>query len=131
PHIVPGVKGVHRGLAAVGNALEQHFVRSRLKSDDTLACCGVDGDDVMHDRLPMSPLGNGASLGKVLTALGFGTSARRPKNGFIGAENCFVAAGATKHSWQKCEYSQYGTDWGRGPQAVPASQAFSPVGENR
>jgi hypothetical protein len=37
---------------------------------------------------------------------GFGTSARKSKNGFIGGENCFVAASATKHSGQKCEQFQ-------------------------
>jgi hypothetical protein len=49
PHIVTGVKGVHRGSAATGNACQQHFIRGRLGSDDALFGCGVDGDDVLHD----------------------------------------------------------------------------------
>ena len=53
PHIVTGIKDVHRGPAAIGNAFQQHFVRGRLGGDDALAGCGVDGDDVLHDRLPV------------------------------------------------------------------------------
>jgi hypothetical protein len=44
---------------------------------------------------------------KLLTSPRFGTSARKGENGFVRHENCFVAEGSTKHSGQKCEYSQY------------------------
>src|SRR5215475_4562208 len=44
---------------------------------------------------------------KLLTSPRFGTSARKGENGFVRQENCFVAGGSTKHSGQKCEYSQY------------------------
>src|ERR1700757_775183 len=56
--------------------------------------------------LSPSRLDSGASLGKLLMRQGFGTSARKPKNGFIAGENCFVAGPATKHSRQKCEQFQ-------------------------
>src|SRR6516162_2297225 len=95
---------------------------------------------------------------KTLMRLGFGTSARKPENGFIAEENCFVAGPATKHSGQKCEYFQAAENarniaWTQpdvesGPlkgwkvsnkRWLPAfsrsqwlaSQAFSPVGENK
>ena len=92
--------------AAIGNAFEQHFVRSRLGSDDALAGCGVDGDDVLHDRLPLIAVG-GVSLAKLIVSERFGTSAREAENGFVPQENCFVAAAATKHSGKKDERFQW------------------------
>jgi hypothetical protein len=59
--MVTGVKDVHRGPVAIGNAFQQHLIRGRLDSDDALAGCGVDGDDVLHDLLPVSRF-CGASL---------------------------------------------------------------------
>ena len=56
PDVVTGIKDVHRGAAAIGNAFQQHFIRGRLGSDDALAGCGVDSDDVLHDRLPVFAL---------------------------------------------------------------------------
>jgi hypothetical protein len=47
-----------------------------------LAGCGVDRDDVLHDRLPVNRL-SGASLGKLLISQRFGMSARKGKNGFM------------------------------------------------
>jgi hypothetical protein len=38
---------------------------------------------------------------------GFGTSARKCENGFVSRRNCFIAASATKQSWQKCEMFQW------------------------
>jgi hypothetical protein len=43
---------MHRSTAAIGNAFQQHFIRGRLGSVDSLAGCGVDGDDVLHDLAP-------------------------------------------------------------------------------
>jgi hypothetical protein len=53
PYIVTRIKDVHRGPVTIGNAFQQHFVRGRLSSDDAPAGCGVDGDDVLHDSLPV------------------------------------------------------------------------------
>jgi hypothetical protein len=47
---------VHRRAVAIGDTLEKHLIRRRLSSNDALACRGVDGDDVLHDRLPVTPL---------------------------------------------------------------------------
>ena len=49
PDIVTGIKDVHRGPAAIGDTFQQHLIGGRLGSDDALAGCSVDGDDVRHD----------------------------------------------------------------------------------
>jgi hypothetical protein len=41
----------------------------------------------------------------------FGTSAPKAENGFVGVENCFVAAFSAKHSGRKCELFQYAENW--------------------
>ena len=61
PDIMTGVEHMHRRPAAIGDALQQHFIRGRLGSDDALAGCGVDRDDVLHDTLPVFAIG-GVSL---------------------------------------------------------------------
>ena len=52
---------MHRGPAAIGDALQQHFIRGRLGGNDALAGCGVDGYDVLHDTLLVFAIG-GVSL---------------------------------------------------------------------
>ena len=88
---------MHRSAAAIDDAFQQHFIRCRLGGDDALVGSGVDGDDVLHDWLPVSPIG-GASLGKLLISERFGMSARQSGKWFRAWENCFVVATATKHS---------------------------------
>jgi hypothetical protein len=73
---------------------------------------------------------------------GFGMSARKWENGFVGDLNCFVAAAAAKHRWRKCEaFQQAGRLPGHVAEQMPcsaagyrpsvAAYAFSPAGENR
>jgi hypothetical protein len=62
-----------------------------------LATRGVDGDDVLHDWLPLKTA-SAASLGRLIASVGFRTSAPKTENGFLARKNCFVAALATKHS---------------------------------
>src|SRR5215472_6350526 len=83
PYVVAGVENVHGRAVAVGDALKKHLIRGRLSSDDALACCGVEGDDVLHDRLPVTPLGAALRYRKLLMSQGFQTSARKEKNGFM------------------------------------------------
>jgi hypothetical protein len=53
PDVVTGVKHMHRRAAACRNALQKHFVRRRTGIGDVLAGCGVDGNHVRHDKLPI------------------------------------------------------------------------------
>src|SRR6185312_14836837 len=106
PHIVSGIKNVHRRSVAVGNAFQQHLVRDGLSSTDALACCRTNGDDVLHDTLPMCRIGRGLPWVKVLMSQRFRTSAPQAQNGFVGGQNCFVGPSATKQLRQKCEYFQ-------------------------
>jgi hypothetical protein len=80
---VTGIKDVHCGPVTVGNALQQHFIRGRLSSDDAPAGCGVDGDDVLHDSLPVSPCVAALRSTKLLMSQRFGTSAPSAENGFV------------------------------------------------
>jgi len=73
---------MHRGAAALGNAFQQHFIRCRLGSEDALTGLRIDGNDVLHDRLPVTPLG-GASLGKLIVSERFEMSAPKAENGFM------------------------------------------------
>ena len=82
PHIVPAIQDVHRGAAAFGNAFEQHLVRGRLGGDDALAGCGVDGNDVLHDRLPVIAAWR-RLVGKLIVTERFWTSAPKAENGFV------------------------------------------------
>ena len=52
--------------------------------------CGVDGDDVLHDILPVRRSRAAFPWPKVLMSQRFGTSARKAENGFVRRQNCFV-----------------------------------------
>jgi hypothetical protein len=73
---------MHRSPATLGNAFKQRVVRCRLGGDDALASCGIDGYDVRHDDLPVSPWWR-RFVGPLVVSEGFGTSARKAKNGFM------------------------------------------------
>jgi hypothetical protein len=92
PHIVPAIKDVHRGPAAIGNAFQQHFVRGRLGGDDALAGCGIDGNDVLHDRLPVIAAWR-RLVGQIVNRLlqpTFRDVCTKSGKWFRARENCFV-----------------------------------------
>jgi hypothetical protein len=64
--------------------LQQHFIRGGLSRDDPLAGCGVDGDDVLHDKLPEFAVRRRFVDAGLLMSQGFRTSARKRENGFMG-----------------------------------------------
>ena len=81
PHAMARIENVHRVPAAIGNALQQHFVGGNLGSDNALPGGGIDGDDVVHDWLP-APLER-PCWGELLLSRRFRTSARQAENGFV------------------------------------------------
>src|SRR5207237_2433631 len=83
PHMVTGVENVHGGPVAPGDAFQQHLVRGRLRRKDTLARGSVDGDDVLHDSLPLLAALRRVLLGELLMSTRFKMSARDAQNGFV------------------------------------------------
>jgi hypothetical protein len=62
-----------------------------------LAGCGVDGDDVLHDWLPVSRFG-GAFVEQIVNQPTFRDVCAKSGKWFHARENCFVARPATKQS---------------------------------
>jgi hypothetical protein len=62
-----------------------------------VAGCGIDGDDVLHDWLPVSPLGR-RFVGRIVNEPRFPDFCTPRGKWFHAPKNCFVAVAAMKQS---------------------------------